>query len=92
MERLVRRERVVIGQLLAAMRSENPRERATAIAITVSTLSAIGLIVGTFGGVVAVYRNVTDATVLLAIVVFAVCWMAFVLLGDVVLMRLFQDT
>lgn len=79
----------MFGQLVAAVRSGSPRERATAIAILVSTLSAVFLIVGTFGAIVAVYRGLASNALLLGLIAFAVCWMAFVLLGDVVLARLF---
>lgn len=79
----------VFGQLLAAMQSGSPRERAAAMSITVSTVSAVALIVGTFAAVVGVFRGVVEHGALLGVIVFALCWMAFVLLGDVVLVRLF---
>jgi hypothetical protein len=79
----------VFGQLLAAMQSGSPRERAAAVSITVSTISGVALIVGTFAAVVLVFRGAIDHGVLLYLIAFALCWMAFVLLGDVVLVRLF---
>jgi len=80
----------VLGQLLEVVRSGSPRERATAIAVLVSTVSAVLLVVGSFAVVAAYYRGVVGEAFMLAVVAFAVCWMAFVLLGDVVLARLFE--
>jgi hypothetical protein len=79
----------VFGQLLRLVQSGSPRERATAIAVLVSTTGAVFLVVVSFASVAAYYRNVVGETFLLAVVAVAVCWMAFVLLGDVVLARLF---
>ena len=80
----------MFGAILDVMRSGSPRERATAIAVLVSTVSALVLVVGSFASVAAYYRGVVGETFMLAIVAFAVCWMAFVLLGDVVLAKLFD--
>jgi hypothetical protein len=80
----------VLGHLLEVVRSGSPRERATAIAVLVSTVSALLLVVGSFASVGAYYRGLVGETFLLALLAFAVCWMAFVLLGDVVLARLFE--
>lgn len=82
----------VLGQLLAAIRQGSPRERAAAISITISTVLAVGLIVGSFGAVFAVFRGLVDTALLLGLIVVALCWMAFVLLGDVVLVKLFEGT
>lgn len=79
----------MFGQLLQLVQSGSPRERATAIAVLVSTTGAVFLVVGSFVSVAAYYRNVVGETFMLGVVAFAVCWMAFVLLGDVVLARLF---
>lgn len=80
----------MFGQLLEVVRSGSPRERATAIAVLVSTTAAVLLVVGSFATVAAYYRGVVGNVFVLAVVAFAVCWMAFVLLGDVVLARLFE--
>jgi hypothetical protein len=80
----------VFGAILEVMRSGSPRERATAIAVLVSTGSALVLVVGSFASVAAYYRGVVGEPFMLAVLAFAVCWMAFVLLGDVVLARLFE--
>jgi hypothetical protein len=80
----------VFGAILEVMRSGSPRERATAIAVLVSTGSALVLVVGSFASVAAYYRGVVGETFMLAVVAFAVCWMAFVLLGDLVLAKLFE--
>jgi len=82
----------VFGQLLAIVREGEPQERATAVAVLVSTLSAMALVVGSFAAVAAYYRGLAGNGLLVGIVAFAVCWMAFVLLGDVVLARLFGAT
>lgn len=80
----------MFGAILEVMRSGSPRERATAIAVLVSTGSALVLVVGSFASVAAYYRGVVGETFMLAVVAFAVCWMAFVLLGDLVLAKLFE--
>ncbi|WP_323676227.1 hypothetical protein [Halorubellus sp. PRR65] len=79
----------MLGQLLDLVRSGSPRERATAIAVLVSTSAAVLLVVGSFASVAAYYRGVVGNTFMVGLLAFAVCWMAFVLLGDVVLARLF---
>jgi len=80
----------VLDRLLEVLRSGSPRERATAIAVLVSTGAALLLVVGSFAAVAAYYRGVVGEALMLALVALAVCWMAFVLLGDVVLARLFE--
>jgi len=47
------------------------------------------LLVGTFAAIVVVYRGLASNALLLGLIAFAVCWMAFVLLGEIVLARLF---
>lgn len=82
----------MFGQLLAAVQSGTPRERATAIAILVSTTAAVFLLVGTLAAIVAVFRGIASNGLLLGLVAFALCWMAFVLLGDVVLAKIFESS
>ncbi|NHN43096.1 hypothetical protein G9C85_15875 [Halorubellus sp. JP-L1] len=82
----------MFGHLLALVRDGDPQERATAVAVLVSTISAVFLVVGSFAAVAAYYRGLAGNALLLGLVVLAVCWMAFVLLGDVVLARLFGAT
>jgi hypothetical protein len=79
----------VFAQLLGAITSGSPKERATAIAILVSTAGAVFLVVGSFAAVAAFYRGLAGTDVLVGIIAFAVAWMAFVLLGDLVLAKLF---
>ncbi|WP_227133187.1 hypothetical protein [Halorubellus salinus] len=79
----------MFGQLLHIVRSGSPRERATAIAVLLSTTGAIVLVVGSFASVAAYYRGVVGNAFMLGLLAFAVFWMAFVLLGDAVLTRLF---
>lgn len=79
----------MFGQLLHIVRSGSPRERATAIAVLLSTTGAILLVVGSFASVAAYYRGVVGNTFMLGLLAVAVFWMAFVLLGDEILTRLF---
>ena len=79
----------MFGQLLHLVRSGSPRERATAIAVLFSTTGAIVLVVGSFASVAAFYRGFVGNAFMLGWLAFAACWMAFVLLGDAILTRLF---
>lgn len=79
----------MFGQLLHLVRSGSPRERATAFAVLVSTTGAFVLVVGSFASVAAYYRGVVGNAFMLGLLALAVCWMAFVLLGDEILTRLF---
>jgi len=82
----------MFGQLVEAVASGSAQERATAVVVLVSTASAVALVVGTFAAVFGAYRGLVPNVVLLGVIAFAVCWMAFVLLGDLVLARLFGAT
>jgi len=80
----------MLGQVLEAITTGSARERATAVVVLVGTASAFALVAGTFAAVFGAYRGLVGNVVLLGIIASAVCWMAFVLLGDLVLARLFE--
>jgi hypothetical protein len=79
----------VFGQLLGLVRSGTPRERATAVAILVSTVGAVSLVVTSFAAVAGYYRDGIGDVAMVALVAVAVAWMGFVLLGDLVLAKVF---
>lgn len=79
----------MLGQLVEAVTAGSARERATAVVVLISTAAAFALVLGTFAGVFGAYRGLVPNVVLLGLIAFALCWMAFVLLGDLVLARLF---
>ena len=59
------------------------------MAVLCSTLGALVLVVGSFAAVAAYYRGIVSNAFMVGLLAVAVCWMAFVLLGDAVLTRLF---